>query len=308
MEPVFNIILEEIIKRKRTTIPMVVLTGSRFSEYSSKYNICNIDRTILDQDKFVFRNNISGKINFDDYKNNDYYKQEKFIFTNNTSGTINFDDYKKELLYLKLFTKNIEKSISTEYKHLIRSTAIIKINDITNKVFYMYIKLFIKGYCKCCGVNNDTKYRIVYSSSFDDLVNFIYKPKQIPDFLNSEAFISKEDKTIEQSTIIKNYNETFIKKINYDIIDIVNDYTYKEIINYNSIIVVNLKNHTLTTTINNIIYSTKYKVKKDEWFVNEIITKGSNTISVKVYQEAYGVDICISNDIETLKKIFLSTK
>ena len=134
MEPVFNIILEEIIKRKRTTIPMVVLTGSRFSEYSSKYNICNIDRTILDQDKFVFRNNISGKINFDDYKNNDYYKQEKFIFTNNTSGTINFDDYKKELLYLKLFTKNIEKSISTEYKHLIRSTAIIKINDTTDKL------------------------------------------------------------------------------------------------------------------------------------------------------------------------------
>ena len=27
MEPVFNIILEEIIKRKRTTIPMVILTG-----------------------------------------------------------------------------------------------------------------------------------------------------------------------------------------------------------------------------------------------------------------------------------------
>jgi hypothetical protein len=304
MEAVFNIILEEIIKRKRTTIPMVILTGTRFSEYSSKYSIYNIDKTILEKDKFKFKNNISGKIIFDDYKNNDYYKQEKFIFKNNTSGTINFEDYKKELLYLKLFTK----TISTEYKHLIKSTAIIKINDTTDKVFYMYIKLCIKGYCKCCGVNNDTKYRIVYSSSFDDLVNFIYKQKQIPDFLNSEAFISKEDKTIEQYTIIKNYNETFIKKINYDIIDIVDDYLCKEIINYNSIIVVNLKNHTLTTTINDIIYSTKYKVKKDEWFVNEIITKGSNTISVKVYQEAYGVDICISNDIEILKKFFLSEK
>ena len=107
---------------------------------------------------------------------------------------------------------------------------------------------------------------------------------------------------------MENYNETFIKKINYDIIDIIHYDPYKEIINYNSIIVVNLKNHTLTTTINDIIYSTKYKVKKDEWFVNEIIKKGSNTISVRVYHEAYGVDICISNDIETLKNFFLSEK
>ena len=208
MEPVFNIILEEIIKRKRTTIPMVVFTGSRFSEYSSKYHIHNIDRTILEKEKFIFKNN-NGKIIFDDYKKDGTInQQEKFIFKNNTSGTINFNDYKKELLYLKLFTK----TISTEYKHLIRSNVIIKINDTTDKVFYMYIKLGIKGYCKCCDVNNDTNYRIVYSSSFDDLVNFIYKQKQIPDFLNSEAFISEEDKTIEQYTIIKNYNET-LKKI-----------------------------------------------------------------------------------------------
>ena len=233
MEPVFNIILKEIIKRNRTTIPMVVLNGTRFGEYS-KYYIYNIGRTMLEKDKFKFK--INGTITFDDYKQEGFifnnrsgtinfgdYKQEKFIF-NNRSGTINFDDYKqekfifnfndykKELLYLKLFTKKTEKTIYTESKHLIKSTAIIKINDITDKVFYMYIKLSIKEYCKCCGVNNDCKYRIIYSSSFDDLVTFIYKKKQIPDFLNSEAFISKDDKTIEQYTIIKNYNEEFSSK------------------------------------------------------------------------------------------------
>ena len=207
----FNLILEEIIKRKRTTIPMVVLTGTRFCEYS-KYSIYDINRTILEKDKFIFKNNTSGKINFDDYKVITTSQQEKFIFDNNTSVKIDFDDYKKELIYLKIFTKKINETINTKWKDLTRCTAIIKINDSTDKIFYMYIKLAIKGYCDLCDGDNVLKYRIVYSSSFDDLVNFIYKPKQIPDFLNSEAFISEEDKTIEQYTIIKNYNETFIKK------------------------------------------------------------------------------------------------
>ena len=292
MEPVFNIILEEIIKRKRKPIPLVVLRGSRFGEYTSKYHKHNIDRTINQQEKFIF-NNTSGTINFDDYNIDKTINQQvKFIFNNSSKYIINFDDYKKELLYLKLFTK----TISTEYKHLIRSTVIIKINDITDKVFYMYIKLTIKCYCDSCDDNNVLKYRIVYSSSFDDLVTFIYKQKQIPDFLNSEAFVSNEDKTIEQYTIIKNYKEIFIKEIHYD----------------NTIIVVNLKNHTLTTTISGITYSTKYKVKKDEWFVNEIITNGSNTISVRLFQWMYGVDISINiniyNDIETLKEFCLKEK
>ena len=69
-----------------------------------------------------------------------------------------------------------------------------------------------------------------------------------------------------------------------------------------------MKNHTLTTIIEDKTFLTKYKVKKDEWFVNEIITKGSNTISVRVYYNIYGVDICISNDIEILKKFELRKK
>ena len=84
MEPVFNLILQEIIKRKRTTIPMVVLTGTRFGEYSSKYSLYDINRTILEKDKFIFKNNTSGKINFDNYKVITTSQQEKFIFDNNT--------------------------------------------------------------------------------------------------------------------------------------------------------------------------------------------------------------------------------
>jgi hypothetical protein len=288
----FNLILEEIIKRKRTAIPMVVLTGTRFGEYSSKYSIYDINRTILEKDKFIFKNNTSGKINFDDYKYRTTNKQVKFIFDNNTSVKIDFDDYKKELIYLKIFTKKIHQTINTNWIDLTRCVAIIKINDMTDKVFYMYIKLGIKGFCDSCDGDNVVDYRIVYSSSFDDLVNFIYKPKQIPNFLDSNAFVSKEDKTIEQYTIIKNYKEMFIKKIEYDTI----------------FIIVDLKKSTLTTTISGKTYSTKYKIKKDKWFVNQIITKGSDTISIRTFVWINGVDVSISNNNETLKEFFLSTK
>ena len=281
MEPLYDIVLQEVIKRKRNTIPSIVLKGARFIEYiyDSKYTVFSAVRTILEPNKFIF-----DKGNY-----------------------INFVKYKKELIYLKIFTTKIDQTVYTKWKDLIRSTTIIKIHDLTDKVFYMYIKLGIKGYCNSCDGHNDTNYRIVYSSSFDDLVTFIYKPKQIPDFLSSGAFISVDDKTIDQNTIIKNYNETFIKKINYDII--INNHTElyeQKIINNN--IIVDSKNHTLTTIIEDKTFSTKYKVKKDEWFVNEIITKGSLTISVRVYYNIYGVDIRISNDIETLKTFELRKK
>lgn len=282
MESLYDIVLQEVIKRKRDTIPSVVLLGARFTEYmyGSEYTVFSAVRTILEPNKFIF----------------------------DTGYYINFDDYKKELIYLKIFTKKIYQTVHTKWKDLIRSTVIIKIHDMNDKVFYMYIKLGIKGYCNSCDGDNITDYRIVYSSSFDDLVTFIYKPKQIPDFLSSEAFISVDDKTIDQCTIIKNYNETSIKKINYDTTITNHNEPYEQKIINNNIIIVDLKNHTLTTKIEDNIFLTKYKVKKDEWFVNEIITKGSNTISVRVYYNIYGVDICISNDIEILKKFELRKK
>ena len=51
-------------------------------------------------------------------------------------------------------------------------------------------------------------------------------------------------------------------------------------------------------------FSTKYNIK-DAWFVNEIITKGSNTISVRVSKCNYHIYIYIGNDIETLKEFCL---
>jgi hypothetical protein len=79
----------------------------------------------------------------------------------------------------------------------------------------MYIKVGIKGYCNSCDGHNDLKYRIIYSSSFDDLVTFVYKREKMPDFLNSEAFVSEEDKGKEQLTILKAHDELFIKKVKY---------------------------------------------------------------------------------------------
>ena len=174
-------ILQEIMKRNRVDIPTILLTGKRFGN-GSKYSIYDAWGTVSETNKFVFKS---------------------------MSGTINFNDYKKELVYLKIFNKTINEP-QTRWKDLTRGTMIIKINDMENKVFYMYIKLGLKGYCQSCDGNNEINYRIVYSSSFDDLVYFIYKPYQIPDFLNSDAFVSIDDKTKEQKEIIQEYNKLFI--------------------------------------------------------------------------------------------------
>ena len=146
MTKVYDTILEEILKRKRNNIPTVVLTGSRFREGCSPYSIYIMDRTLDEQEKFKY-----------------------------TGSCIDFNKHKIELLYLKMFTTKIPKTVLTEWKDLIRSTTIIKIHDLNDKVFYMYIKVGIKGYCNSCDGRNDLKYRIIYSSSFDDLVTFVYK-------------------------------------------------------------------------------------------------------------------------------------
>ena len=134
MESLYDIILQEVIKRKRHTIPIVVLKGARFTDYvyASKYTVFSADRTILELNKFKF----------------------------DKGNHINFDDYKKELIYLKIFTKKIYQTVHTKWKDLIRSTVIIKIHDMNDKVFYMYIKLGIKGYCNSCDGDNITDYRV----------------------------------------------------------------------------------------------------------------------------------------------------
>lgn len=172
----FDTILSEILKRKRKPVPEVLLTGKSFDESIPK-------RTVRETNQFRFN--------------------EKDVEV----GIFNPRYYTTELLYMKRFTKTIYISTTRkDYKPTwTRYTAIIKISDFDSKVFYMYIRVIFSDQIE--PHSKELDYRIVYSTSFHDLVTFIYKPKDIPDFLNSEAFIS-------QSDIIKTYQESFIKKLN----------------------------------------------------------------------------------------------
>jgi hypothetical protein len=229
-------------------------------------------------------------------------------------GNINFKDFKTELLYLKLFTKtktNLTQEIHLDnWAHMTRATSIIKITDFENKIFYMYIKLYLKALYESCDDDNDSlNYRIVYSSSFDDLVTFIYKSKEIPDFLNSDAFLSKEDKTIDQFSIIKEHDNSFIKHVEYSGKILSPDILFGEMpfngdINGDINISVNFKTCIITASSSKYTYSTKYKPQYES-FVNEIIRKGSNTISVKIFISDNNINIVVRNDIETLKSFSL---
>ena len=273
----FDTILSEIFKRKRKSVPDILLTGKMYDSCGSDYNIIRVDKTLREQTNFRFPDPKSF-------------------------GCINFKDFETELLYLKLFTKtNLLKE--SDWTHFTKGTGIIKITDLDGQVFYMYIKVYLKGH------NNSSddylKYRIVYSSSFDDLVTSIYKPKEIPDFLNSEAFVSKEDKTIEQLTILKEYNESFIKTAEYSgksvkTRDLSGWMPFDGIVT----ITVDSKTRNITATTSVYTYSTTYKLSHD-LFATELITKGSNTRSVDIYIDNGSIDIIIANDIETIKTFWL---
>ena len=273
----FDLILSEIFKRKRKSVPDILLTGKMYDSCGSDYNIIRVDKTLREQTNFRF--------------------PEPTSF-----GCINFKDFETELLYLKPFTKTNPLKES-DWTHFTKGTGIIKITDLDSQVFYMYIKVYLKGH------NNSSddylKYRIVYSSSFDDLVTSIYKPKEIPDFLNSEAFASKEDKTIEQLTILKEHNESFIKTAEYSgksvkTRDLSGWMPFDGIVT----ITVDSKTRTITATTSVYTYSTKYKLSHD-LFANDLITKGSNTTSVDIYVDNCSIDIIISNDIGTIKTFWL---
>ena len=264
-----DFVLDEILKRERVPMPPILLTGKRFGNEESVYSVFNVQKLIKEPNNFTF---------------------------NIQSSFINLDDYQKELLYLKLFTS------TTDQKHITKGTCFIKITDMVEKVFYMYIKLVLKCRNLYGDIGNETKYRIVYSSSFDDLLNFIYKPKEIPDFLNSEAFVSKDDKTKEQSVILEDHAKTLITNVEYDKIEPFSIKTPK-IIN----IIINNNNRTISTIISGKTFETQYK-QRHEVFTNDIITKGRDNVIVTVSVYTYGVDIVIKNDVETLKEFKLKEK
>jgi len=179
----YDFVVDEILKRERVPIPPILLTGKRFGDESSVYSVFNVMKLRNESNNFTF---------------------------NVDSSFINLDDYQKELLYVKLFTS------TTEQKHITKGTCFIKIIDNIDQVFYMYIKLVLKCRNLFEDTGNETKYRIIYSSSFDDLLKFIYRPKEIPDLLNSEAFVSKDDKTKEQAVILEEHAKTLITDVEYE--------------------------------------------------------------------------------------------
>lgn len=269
----YEFVLDEILKRERVPIPPILLSGKRFGDEESVYSVYS-----------VF--NVMKLIN----------EPNNFSF-NLGSSFINLDDYQKELLYLKLFTS------TTDQKHITKGTCFIKIIDMADQVFYMYIKLVLKCRNLSGDTGNETKYRIVYSSSFDDLLKFLYKPKEIPDLLNSEAFVSKDDKTKEQSVILEENDKTNIEyESNYVKLEAPISVfgTLPNIIN----IIINYNKRTISTIIAGKNFETKYK-QRHEIFTNDIITKGRDNVNVTVYLYAYYINIVIKNDVETLKEFKL---
>jgi hypothetical protein len=271
-----DFVLDEILKRERVPIPPILLTGKRFGDQESVYSIFNVQKLIKEPNNFTF---------------------------NADNNFIKLDDYQKELLYLKLFAS------TTEQKHITKGTCFIKITDIADQVFYMYIKLVLKCRNLYEDTGNETKYRIIYSSSFDNLLNFIYKPKEIPDLLNSEAFVSKDDKTKEQSQILEEHAKTLITNVEYDCKHVKLEApisafgTLPNIIN----IIINYNNRTISTTLAGKTFETKYK-QRHEIFTNDIITKGRDNVIVSVSVYRHSIDIVIKNDIETLKEFKLKEK
>jgi hypothetical protein len=271
-----DFVLDEILKRERVPIPPILLTGKRFGDQESVYSIFNVQKLIKEPNNFTF---------------------------NADSNFIKLDDYQKELLYLKLFAS------TTEQKHITKGTCFIKITDIADQVFYMYIKLVLKCRNLYEDTGNETKYRIIYSSSFDNLLNFIYKPKEIPDLLNSEAFVSKDDKTKEQSQILEEHAKTLITNVEYDCNHVKLEAaisafgTLPNIIN----IIINYNNRTISTNLAGKTFETKYK-QRHEIFTNDIITKGRDNVIVSVSVYRHSIDIVIKNDIETLKEFKLKEK
>jgi hypothetical protein len=277
----FDTILSEILKRKRKPVPKILLTGKSIDEsINSKYSLYIVTRTARETNEFKFR--------------------EKDV----EADMFNPIYYDTELLYMKLFRKTIYVSNTCkDYKPTwTRCTAIIKISDSDSKIFYMYIRIIFSDQFE--PHNKELNYRIVYSSSFDDLVTFIYKPKEIPDFLNSYAFLS-------QSDIIKIQQESCIKQVEYD-------KKHVTLISHGSIfgghdfigrliITINFKTRVITATTSNHppedTYTTYYK--RYDWFVNEIITKGNDKVSVTISISDNYVTIKISNAFETLKTFLL---
>ena len=136
-------------------------------------------------------------------------------------------------------------------------------------------------------------------------MTFIYKPKEIPDFLNSDAFVSQSD------IITKTPEESSIKKVEYD-------KKHVTLISHGSIfgghefigrliITINSQTRAITATTSNFTPEDTYKTyyKRYDWYVNEIITKGNDTTFISISISSNYVTINIRNEFEILKTFLL---
>ena len=82
--------------------------------------------------------------------------------------------------------------------------------------------------------------------------------------------------------------------------------TVSEWLPFNNVIKINIDyyNRTISSVIDGKNLQTQYKIRH-ECFVNDIITKGSDTATVNVYLYKDSLKFVIKNDIETLKEFRL---
>jgi hypothetical protein len=201
--------------------------------------------------------------------NKSFHTKKEFKLKNNL---FNLNDYTGQSLFFKKFSNN-DDDVNFQ-----KISAIVLISDANDEKFYLYIKLHFK-------YDVLFKYRVLYSSSFNDLILSLYKKITIPDFLNSSIFVSQNDKTIEQNDIIDKYNEFYvIKHITIDNINFTIDLHKRTII---------------TKDADDKIYKCRFNERKDKKYIEQLL---SNSDRLHVSKITIG-DLCnqykiiISNEV-----------
>jgi hypothetical protein len=200
--------------------------------------------------------------------NKTFHTKKEFVLKNNL---FNLNDYSGESLFFKKFSNN-DDDLTFQ-----KISAIVSIGDANDEKFYMYVKLHYKN-------NVLFKYRVVYSSSFNDLIVSLYKKLTIPDFLNSSIFVSQNDKTIEQKDIIDKYNELYvIKNITIDNIDFV----------------INLHKRTIfTKDADEKIYKCSFNKKRDKKHIEQLLSNSDRIHVAKLVIDNYcQYKIIITNEV-----------
>jgi hypothetical protein len=202
--------------------------------------------------------------------NKTFHTKKDFKLKNNL---FNLNDYVGQSLFFKKFSNNYDDLTFQKI------SAIVLISDANDEKFYLYIKLHYKN-------NVLFKYRVVYSSSFNDLIVSLYRKITRPDFLNSSIFVSQDDKSIEQKDIIDKYNELYvIKNITIDNINFTID----------------LHKRTLITKDDNTIYKYRFNEKRDKKYINQLLSNSDRiNVSKHTNDNEFEYKITITNEVSKI--------